>query len=321
MSNRSAKFVVALFATILAGANCAAVAENGTKPADNTKAADNCLPSPKGAVPGGSHWYYRLDRATKRRCWYIGEEKNKAARAAPPPDASASSGAPPLNASASSSVDAANAVPPQQDPTVGKSVADAHAEWTSPKPNVTPDTSVTGSIAAADTSQGATATDSTQPSAISSRWPDTSEVSSSNNPPLAAADLAASPQANAQPAPAPQPTASPVALTAASTPLEKPSGSTQTLLMVMASALAFAGLIATVVFRFGRKPVALADVRDDRPPAPWDSIHVNRRPPPRFVHEEAPVRRAEVTQDPRSPGDAEKRIAEMLARLARSATA
>ena len=31
----------------------------------------------------GSHWYYRIDRATKRQCWYLGEAKDKAARAAP----------------------------------------------------------------------------------------------------------------------------------------------------------------------------------------------------------------------------------------------
>ncbi len=258
MSNRSAKFVCALFASILAGVNFGAVAENATKPADNTKAADNCLSGPKGAVPAGSHWYYRLDRATKRQCWYVGEEKNKTAPAAPQDQVA--------------STEAADTAPPQQPPPpVSRSVADARAEWSSPKPSVAPAPNVTGSIAAAGNSQGATAPDNAQSSAIASRWPDTSEVNSSGNLQLAAADLAASSQVDARPAP--QPAVNPVVPTGANSPLGKPSNSTQTLLIVMASALAFAGLVATLIFRFTRRPMALADIDDNRPPAPWDSIH------------------------------------------------
>jgi hypothetical protein len=316
MSHRSAKFVSALFATVLAGANFTAVAENGTRTADTTKPADNCQSAPKGSAPAGGHWYYHIDRATKRQCWYIGEEKKredkKTARAAAPQDQEPSA-------------DVANNAPPpqQQNPTVSKSVAEARAEWPSPQSNVAQNADVTGAISAPDNSQRATAPESAQPSLITSRWPDASEQSSSNNPPLAAASpqVNAS-QATAMPAP-PQPAVGPVALTAASAPLGKPSGSTQTLLMVMASALAFAGLVATLVFRFGRKPSALADINDDRPPAPWDSRHINHSSAPRFVHEGAPVRRADVAKNPPmpTPGDAEKRIAEMLTRLARSATA
>lgn len=40
--------------------------------AENTPAhADNCLAGPKGASPAGQHWYYRLERGTKRKCWYL----------------------------------------------------------------------------------------------------------------------------------------------------------------------------------------------------------------------------------------------------------
>jgi len=69
MSNLSAKFASALVASILAGANFTAMAENATKPAD-TKTADACLSGPKGTAPAGSHWYYHLDRATRKQCWY-----------------------------------------------------------------------------------------------------------------------------------------------------------------------------------------------------------------------------------------------------------
>jgi len=40
-------------------------------------AADDCLSKPNAAAPEGSHWYYRLDRATRRECWYLGPEGRK----------------------------------------------------------------------------------------------------------------------------------------------------------------------------------------------------------------------------------------------------
>ena len=33
--------------------------------------ADDCLAAPKGAAPQGQHWYYHVDRATRRKCWYL----------------------------------------------------------------------------------------------------------------------------------------------------------------------------------------------------------------------------------------------------------
>ncbi len=32
---------------------------------------NECLSEPKGASPKGQHWYYHLDRATQRKCWYL----------------------------------------------------------------------------------------------------------------------------------------------------------------------------------------------------------------------------------------------------------
>ncbi len=37
----------------------------------NTARADNCLAAPNSPAPQESHWYYRLDRATQRKCWYV----------------------------------------------------------------------------------------------------------------------------------------------------------------------------------------------------------------------------------------------------------
>ena len=116
MSNHSAKFASAIFATILAGTNFAAVPESGAK------TADNCLSGPKGTIPAGHHWYYRIDRATKRQCWYSREERDRTARATPQDRFLPPSKAAPPSAAAS------NPVPPPQSPTVSKSVADARAE-------------------------------------------------------------------------------------------------------------------------------------------------------------------------------------------------
>lgn len=33
--------------------------------------ADDCVAAPKGAAPQGQHWYYHIDRATRRKCWYL----------------------------------------------------------------------------------------------------------------------------------------------------------------------------------------------------------------------------------------------------------
>jgi hypothetical protein len=37
----------------------------------NTAAAVECITEPNREPPEGSHWYYRVDRATDRKCWYL----------------------------------------------------------------------------------------------------------------------------------------------------------------------------------------------------------------------------------------------------------
>jgi hypothetical protein len=45
-----------------------------------SNAADECIAKPDSQPPRGSHWYYRLDRATQRKCWYVAAEGERAAR-------------------------------------------------------------------------------------------------------------------------------------------------------------------------------------------------------------------------------------------------
>jgi hypothetical protein len=45
-------------------------------------AADDCLAGPNKQSPAGHHWFYRVDRSTKRHCWYLGDQGRAASRSA-----------------------------------------------------------------------------------------------------------------------------------------------------------------------------------------------------------------------------------------------
>jgi hypothetical protein len=103
---------------------------------DSRAVADDCLASPNAASPPGTHWYYRVDRATHRQCWYLGAEGTKVrvqvrqANApvrprAPKPSEPAVSTAP---AQVTSSDTAPDEVLPTRDPAEPASPAKAAAE-------------------------------------------------------------------------------------------------------------------------------------------------------------------------------------------------
>jgi hypothetical protein len=325
MSKRSAQFVAALVASMLGGANLTAVAENGTTPAGtkpaDIKSADTCLSGPQGVAPAGSHWYYRLDRATKRQCWYVRAGSGTAARAAP---------ARPDSAAAAATAQAAAPPPQQPQPDMSASVANARAEFSTPQASV----AQTAGVAALGNGQRATAPQAdAQSSPVSSRWLDASSADASNNDRLAAADAAPPPQPDT--APAPQPAAAAVAPPAADSNLYRQAYSTQMLLVVMIAALALAGLIGAMVFRFGRKSAPPYDTKNEWR-APWDPLPAEQRAaPPIFASAEPPKRRPQApaprrTERVQPPAEAapreepesaitEQQIAAMLARLARSA--
>ena len=323
MSNRSAKFVSALFASILAGANLATVTDLHAQ-----AAADKCLLAPKGAAPAGSHWYYRIDHAAKRQCWYIREESDKTAPAASQESSAASA----------PSLAAADPVPPRQRATGRKSIADAHAELTLPQAQVGQDSSAfveprTVGAAPAGTIPNrprATAPNAAAPSSSQAvRWPDPSAVSSSNNLRIAAAEpppglLAQSLKTQGlQTQAEPQPVTALGALANADSPIEKRTASMQMLLLAMAGALALAGIAARLAFMVGRARRRRA-IRNDRR-AIWDSIHAERKPyaerkaPSMLPSENVPTWRNEVSHHPRAPADPDRRVMERLSRLARSA--
>jgi hypothetical protein len=315
MPNRTATFVSAVFASVLAGISL------NTASYGATPAADECLSAPKGPAPQGSHWYYRVERGTKRHCWYLHELTEKVSQGVP-----------------SSVASPAKPTTPKAEPAIRGSVANARAEL----PTVqTRDAANTSAVpepqppAPGPTGQAvnppAVSDASTPPPVIASRWPDPSGAAPSAAPEQAAADDTDADLQPAVPAAAPPP----VALAAADAPVEKPqprSGSIPMLSIVMITALALAGLIGSAIVRFGgrrrRGRIGVAMDRD----AMWDAIaseprsplpkpnaaaRVPRRPGftlPRELQAPRELPMAQPTPQHRDDG-----ITEMLARLARSA--
>jgi hypothetical protein len=323
MPNRTTKFVSALLASLLAGAPLTTASHSAPAPAE----AEKCLAGPKGTPPQGGHWYYRVERATKRHCWYIGDEKEKVARAAP--------------ANSSASADSASPASPPKNAATQRTIADARAELPLPQMQVEPESSITGQRAVApaantagtDTNQRANVWDTnTQSSLIASRWPESSGVSPSASPASAPAtdQSAATVQPDAADVvEAPAPAIAPVTLAAADSSAARQTGSIQTLLIVIIGALSLAGLMGSAIFRFGSMRWTGARVGGDRR-AIWDSVSPS---PMAYPSSDAPMPVADISRETRlipretrvipletrAPDDPNRRITEMLARLSRTA--
>jgi hypothetical protein len=298
------------------------------------RAADNCLRAPKDETPRGRHWYYRMDHANQRQCWYLGDEKDNVTRAAPQDlSPSANSGSP-------------KPAPPQ------RSVADARAELPLPKTRMDQESSVfpapalaaTANAAGSENSaRAATADPDSQASVVASRWPGTSDATPSAAPapaPVTVASAAAAPS-NAAAAPSavapsnavavpPPPAARVVPLAAADASTGKPSESILMLLAVVIGALSVAAVLGSAVFRLGSKRRRRRQRREiwGDLPAPWQSpaqdhavprAYPNARMPhARTPHDRADARGGANARDPRrEPDDPDERIEEFLARLSR----
>lgn len=243
MSNVPARIASALFVTAAIGLGAAA-----TGLSDYTaKAADTCVKEPEGATPQGKHWYYRIERGTGRKCWYLRDEGEQAARA-DTPDA----------------VTAAKPAPRKQDLAATRSIADAHAEI-SPRtrlvdeatPSVWPNPPVAAAAPAAPAALADPADDDAGNSPLASRWPqstgaapaDSSAAPAEQAPEASLMVADAQPDMAADPAQQ-QPGVPPPPISA---PPGRKTGSIQMLLLVAGGALALAGLTGSAVYRLGRR--------------------------------------------------------------------
>jgi hypothetical protein len=308
MPNRTAIFASAFLASFLAGAGLAVAASDTPE-----RAADNCLRAPKDETPRGSHWYYRIDHATQRHCWYLAEEKDKLARAAP-----------------QDSAPAADPVSPPKSTTAQRSVADARAEFPPPTTRIEPETRVFGGQPApaapanmagnANSARAATADADRQASVVASRWPGTSDVTPSVNPAPPTVNVAAAAPPNA-PAVPPQAAAAPaqavpaVTLAAADAPSGKPWDSIPMLLTVAVGALSVAGVMGSAIFRIGSKRRSRRrQIWGDRR-APGKANYADRVSPPANLHPRELHGRMDERRGRRRQDDPNERIDELLAQL------
>lgn len=211
MTNRAATLLSAaviggLAAVLLAAAPYAAA-----------KAADECLTAPKGQAPQGAHWYYRIDRTTKRHCWYVRNESKGSQQAS-------SSGAQP--AASQSSV------------TQQESVANARAELPAAgpeQPMPTPPQSETPDTANSRNVAGDSNSSSPGGWVLASRWSNQADAESASAP-MGAPDAAAIKQR--------------LQTAAAKPPVDNSDGSSVwALVAALAGALAAAGIATAVIVR------------------------------------------------------------------------
>ena len=77
------RHVASLSVAIIAAASLSAFAVSAAH-SQTARAAETCLAAPQGAAPAGSHWRYRTDRASQKKCWYLASETRKGRRVAQP---------------------------------------------------------------------------------------------------------------------------------------------------------------------------------------------------------------------------------------------
>jgi hypothetical protein len=318
MPHRTAKFVPAIIASLLLAGVPLATASPAA-----AQAADNCLASPKDQAPQGSHWYYRIEHPSNRHCWYLRGQRDAAT-----PTVSANASA---DASPSANPASQNPSSPNNSMTMPGSVANAHAELTSPQAG----TDQTGSIAAGPSPAAAAAADATAGasradanmlrSVVASRWPEQLAAASSIAPDAGPDDASATTSSASAPssAAATAPSATNVVpLAAADAVGEKQSGSTQMLIIAIVGALSVAGLAASAVGYGGRRKLRLDDIeleadnRGDRR-AIWETTLADRPLPSPFAAAIRP--NIGIPRELREADDRDDKIAEMLARLAKSA--
>jgi len=300
MPNRTAKFVSAIFASLLAGAAIATISHG------MANAADDCLAGPKGETPEGSHWYYRIDRVTKRHCWYVRDGTEKLSQAAPP---AAAPSAKPVAAKAET--------------TMQRSVADARAEFSAQtrfeQPKRGDEPAMAASAAATRDNYGAAPLPdaATSESVVASRWPDSSVAMVPAGPAPVKPDVVA---AVSPPAQALKP---PIVATVADASSQAPVYSVPKLLAALMAALAFVGLLAGVIFRITarRKRPARANLRARRAAGtiwqPTDDDRIVLAADPEI---EGRGRWPGFARDLDRGSNADERAAEFFSRLSRRAS-
>jgi hypothetical protein len=227
MPNRTARFTSAILVSLLAGLPLTTI------PGGAAPAADDCLSAPGEQTQQGGHWYYRIDHATKRHCWYLRDENGDVSKVtAPGPRQSAKPASKAEGAMQSSIADARAEFPAQTRVEVPSRAVDA------------PPTSAPATIWQNDSNIPGP---EPQRSVIASRWPDSLSDAPSISTAPARADAGAAINAASRTEAA---VAAAGQISAADTSPRASTHFTPMQLAAMAIAtLALAGIVGSLVFR------------------------------------------------------------------------
>jgi hypothetical protein len=310
MSSRAARIASAVFAAILMGAPVTAILHV------TANAADACRTEPGDQAPEGKHWYYRIEHPSNRQCWNLRDIGERPAQAG-------------LTQRSEKAVE-----PKAETPEVQRSLADAHAELPWPQTRVEQDATSTPQRSQTVPSDAANTASAQRPnvlegttrgSLMGSRWPDPGVNSAASPQPSTSNTLA---DAQPDPATTPAQAAAPATLAVADAVPAKPTGSLPTLLMVVAGALALAGLIASAIFRLGSPRRPAPNPHRGRRRVVWETADGARQSPSRGSPRQAPLwvdpdqieRRPDFSpsfQEASDPNERLGRISEFLERMSK----
>lgn len=251
-----------------------------------TYATDECLSGPKATTPAGQHWYYRIDRATKKQCWYLGEhgaKVNKVAASKPADAGTEGTQTPPLDqsvANARAELSPTNPFPP--------------VKTTAPAPNaaipeIAPES---GAVLSNDTSRQLTARDliTQAPTTLASRLPLPNEFQPADPQPNQIAAIS-----SGEPQKQPSPTQD----------IEARIGPMQIFLCALAIALALAAILGRVVLQYvtgmRRKQAA-----QDRRRQIWPEDFTDGGRQPSYAQMITPERRARAEHIERDASEIER---------------
>ena len=312
MLNRAAAFASAMLISSLAGVGLTLSANAAPTTESNTvAAADECLAAPKAETPKGAHWFYRLEKGTKRKCWYLGDQVAKANKTA-----------------SSSPTPSADPAPPRApEPAMQRSVANARAELATAKPlavETSEDATLNETIwPSQPDSQGANVQpensqgDSAQTSepknwAIASRWPDPSVAGTNDNRSPAQSET---PAQNAAPQPA---LTADKLTTAAAHPNQASLSSTSMLLVVLAGALALVAIIGRVIVKYAGDRRRASLKRNQRRNI-WDTVPEESAP---LAYESGlQPRKSQFVRELSEPSNPSDEIEKLLLRASKRAAA
>ncbi|MBY0381735.1 MAG: hypothetical protein K2W78_07465 [Xanthobacteraceae bacterium] len=229
------------------------------------QAADDCLAGPKGTTPQGSHWYYRLEKGTGRKCWYLGSQGAKVNSSAP----AARSSSPTPDKSA----DASKPAEKDQQQSLQPSVANARAELRATAPaqaaasNPPSALPAPGLLSSQVSAPSASSSIPGSAQTLASRWPDPDSFRPAASPQVLAQNTTTQPSGDQAQQPRQATPASPaISVQAQSTPSQSISAVLTPARIMLAAIfviLAIAAIFARNAFRyFARPKVKITGRRD-----------------------------------------------------------